>query len=316
MSSRKSERLINLTIALLATKRFLTKSEILRTVEGYEGSSEAKDRMFERDKDDLRSLGISIEVASVDPLFEDEPGYRIRHENYSLNLKDLNGQDIALLSLAAKAWQEASLGSAAQSALIKLNSLGINSDYQSIPSLSPKIFVDSPHFLPLLDAISERNSISFQYLTQSAQYEVRKVNPMGIGNRFGHWYLVGFDIERDSLRTFRLDRIGTELTVGKKSFVFEIPADFSASGYLDISLERPTDMAVILIRKGKGNDLRVRAESITEGDDFDTCVIPYPYLQTFLNLLLWHGDDVIVESPAHLKESIIATLRKLVLIHE
>ena len=55
--SRKIERLINLTIALLATKRYLTKSEIFRTVEGYEGSAETKERMFERDKDDLRSLG-------------------------------------------------------------------------------------------------------------------------------------------------------------------------------------------------------------------------------------------------------------------
>jgi len=66
--SRKSERLINLTIALLATKRFITKSEIFKTIEGYEGNAESKERMFERDKDDLRSLGIEIEVGSFDPL--------------------------------------------------------------------------------------------------------------------------------------------------------------------------------------------------------------------------------------------------------
>ena len=72
--SRKSERLINLTIALLATKRFITKSEIFRTIEGYEGSLDSKERMFERDKDDLRSLGIEIEVGSFDPLFNDEAG--------------------------------------------------------------------------------------------------------------------------------------------------------------------------------------------------------------------------------------------------
>ena len=76
--SRKSERLVNLTIALLATKRYLTKSEIFRTLEGYEGTTETKERMFERDKDDLRKLGIEIEVGSFDPLFEDEPGYRIK----------------------------------------------------------------------------------------------------------------------------------------------------------------------------------------------------------------------------------------------
>jgi len=56
--SRKNERLVNLTIALLATKRYLTKNEIFRNIEGYEGNAEAKERMFERDKDDLRKLGI------------------------------------------------------------------------------------------------------------------------------------------------------------------------------------------------------------------------------------------------------------------
>ena len=75
--SRKSERLVNLTIALLATKRFLTKDEIFRSIEGYEGSPESKERMFERDKDDLRSLGIEIDVGGLDPLFNDEAGYRI-----------------------------------------------------------------------------------------------------------------------------------------------------------------------------------------------------------------------------------------------
>ena len=73
--SRKTERLVNLTIALLATKRYITKSEIFRTVDGYEGSDESKERMFERDKDDLRNLGIEIEVGTFDPLFEDESGY-------------------------------------------------------------------------------------------------------------------------------------------------------------------------------------------------------------------------------------------------
>ena len=77
MSDRKAERLINLTLALLATKRYLKKSEILRSVSGYECSAEAQERMFERDKDDLRSLGIEIQVGDLDVFFEDEPGYRI-----------------------------------------------------------------------------------------------------------------------------------------------------------------------------------------------------------------------------------------------
>jgi len=74
MSAQKTERLINLTLALLATKKYLTKSEIFSTVAGYTGSPETMERMFERDKDELRELGIEIEVGGLDPLFEDDQG--------------------------------------------------------------------------------------------------------------------------------------------------------------------------------------------------------------------------------------------------
>ena len=71
MASEKNERLVNLLILLLANKRFLTKEEIYKSVNGYEGNSDAKDRMFERDKELLRSLGIEIEMKNVDAFFED-----------------------------------------------------------------------------------------------------------------------------------------------------------------------------------------------------------------------------------------------------
>ena len=87
--SRKNERLVNLTIALLATKRYLTKNEIFRNIEGYEGSAEAKERMFERDKDDLRKLGIQIEVGGLDPLFDDENGdpSGLKYFRYTYNFR-------------------------------------------------------------------------------------------------------------------------------------------------------------------------------------------------------------------------------------
>ena len=45
MSSRKSERLVNLLIALLSTRRYLTRDELRTAIEGYHGSS---DSAFER----------------------------------------------------------------------------------------------------------------------------------------------------------------------------------------------------------------------------------------------------------------------------
>ena len=82
--SRKSERLVNLTIALLATKRYLTKSEIFRTVEGYEGAPEAMERMFERDKDDLRELGVPIETVTVGHHEQPKSAYTIERDRYEL----------------------------------------------------------------------------------------------------------------------------------------------------------------------------------------------------------------------------------------
>ena len=100
MSSAKTERLVNLTMALLATSRYMQKSEIFRKVAGYSGTQETKERMFERDKDDLRALGIEIEVASADPLFEDEPGYRIKPETYQMPIKSFTPTEIGILSTA------------------------------------------------------------------------------------------------------------------------------------------------------------------------------------------------------------------------
>ena len=125
MSDRKTERLINLTLALLATKRYLKKSEILTNVQGYEGTQEAKERMFERDKDDLRSLGIDIEVGDLDIFFEDEPGYRIPQKSYELSVPNLTSRELAILSVASNFWNDSILAPNAQSGIRKLQSLGI-----------------------------------------------------------------------------------------------------------------------------------------------------------------------------------------------
>jgi len=79
MSNAKTERLVNLTMALLGSKRFMSKTEIFRRVAGYSGNQETKERMFERDKDDLRSLGIEIEVASHDPRMKLDIEFVLRH---------------------------------------------------------------------------------------------------------------------------------------------------------------------------------------------------------------------------------------------
>ena len=312
MVSRKSERLINLTIALLATKRFITKSEIFKTIEGYEGSPESKERMFERDKDDLRSLGIEIEVGSFDPLFNDEAGYRIKQERYQLDLGDVTALEISLLSLAAQAWQGASLDDAAQRALVKLNSLGIAVDEENIPDYAP-FFSDGGLDLPIITrAIAEHQILEFTYRSYELTDEVRSVVPIGLSTRSGFWYFTGVDQSIEEIRTFRFDRVIGSFTVKKGPKDFETPENFDSKQIF----ERDKDThAVIDIRRGKGTSLRALASSTKSIGEWDQVQIPILDMRTLSALILWHGDDVYVHSPFELREIIIASLKELVKTH-
>jgi proteasome accessory factor B len=315
MASRKSERLINLTIALLATRRYLTKSEIFRSIEGYEGEPSSMERMFERDKDDLRNLGIVIDVRGVDPGFEDEPGYRIHPESYSLNLGGLTGTEIALLSLAAEAWRGAALGESAHSALIKLRSLGIASDFDALPNLSPRVQVSSNAFVPLARAIGDCSTVNFKYRSAELNDEKRVLNPYGMGSRKGNWYLIGEDLDRKALRTFRLDRIVGEVEIVSKPGAFATAPDFQVLTFLDSNLFEPRDVAQLRIRRGRGHALRVEARTLSSDDQFDLCEVSFSDEDGFIDSILWHGDDVVILTPIGLREKVISRLHSLVETH-
>ncbi len=311
--SRKIERLINLTIALLATKRFLTKSEIFNALEGYEGSAQTKERMFERDKDDLRNLGIDIEVGSFDPLFDDEAGYRIRPQSYALDLGEITGQQIALLSLAAQAWSGAALDDAAARALNKLRSLGVDSDLDSIPAITARLTTTHPDFHSITTAISLREEISFSYRSPELDLIPRQIQPYAVATRNSFWYVSGHDLTRDQIRTFRLDRIDGEITRGKESKSFEIPVGFNV--FQNSDDEFKSYSATIDIRKGKAQILRAKSSSSIDMGEWDRISYNYFDSQQMIDLILWHGQDAILREPQSLKNQLIETLHEIVRIH-
>ena len=311
--SRKSERLVNLTIALLATRRYLTKSEIFRSIEGYEGSDESKERMFERDKDDLRSLGIEIEVGGFDPIFNDEAGYRIKPESYALDLGEISGADIALLSLAANAWNGQALNAIAHSALLKLKSIGIDSDIDAIPMLAPRMVSAGSELVTVVEAITTRSPITFTYIGQDLENQKRTLNPYALASRDGFWYFAGIDLDKGAIRTFRLDRVEGEIAVGKENASFEIPAGFDLFSHLDEGIS--AKLATIDIRKGKAFALRKKALSVVEKGEWDQITIQYGDDATFIDSLLWHLDDVVVIEPSELRESVVKILSSMVVNH-
>jgi proteasome accessory factor B len=309
--SRKTERLVNLTIALLATKRYITKSEIFRTVDGYEGSDESKERMFERDKDDLRNLGIEIEVGTFDPLFEDESGYRIKPENYQFQLGEVSAQEITVLSLAAEAWRGASMGPSALSALNKLHAIGIESDSELLLDLAPAIVSQDENLAIAISAITTKTVLSFAYLNEDLQTQSRALEPYAVTSRFGHWYIFGQDLDRKSLRIFRLDRISGVLKLQGKSGQYQIPAKVD----INSAFTNPEELltATLKLRDGRALNLRVRGKQISEAVDssgWQRFAIEYRDIERFIEEVLWYGDDVIVEEPAELRTEVIKRLKE------
>ena len=164
MAPRKTERILNLTICLLVSGRYLPKSRIREAVEGYHDLSDAAfERTFERDKDELRSLGVPIEVGSFDPLFDDEPGYRILSSEFALPAIDLDAEEAAVVGVAARVWQHASVAESTRSALGKLRAAGVEPDTSQLASLEPSVQASEPGFDVLWNAVLDRARVSFGY---------------------------------------------------------------------------------------------------------------------------------------------------------
>jgi len=308
--SRKTERLVNLTIALLATKRYLTKSEIFRTVDGYEGTPESKERMFERDKDDLRNLGIEIEVGSFDPLFEDEAGYRIKPDGYQFQLGEISSQEISLLSLAAEAWRGAALDGSALTALRKLHAIGIESDIESIPDLAPHANISDKNLQIAISAITARQRITFSYLSEELDEQERKIDPYAITSRYGHWYLFGLDTEKKGIRSFRLDRLSGEISLDGKAGAFEVVKDFDLKSQSGKSEELST--AILHLRTGRAIALRSRAKPSTKKKvvpGWDLVEISFRDRERLIEEVLWYADDAIVVEPADVRTEIVKRLK-------
>ena len=311
--SRKSERLVNLTIALLATKRWVTKSQIFTSVDGYEGEPEAMERMFERDKDDLRNLGITIEVGSFDPLFEDEVGYRIRPESYQADIDSITPRELSLISLATQAWQGAVLNSSALSALVKLKSLGIDSDFDSIPAMAPVAHISDSNFASIIDAIAERRVISFTYLNVDMESESRAIEAYGAGTKGGYWYVAGRDLDKKALRLFRLDRVDSQVKSQGKAGAYEIPKDFVMADALTSPTKSHT--AQVKVRRDKAHALRNRAHFVDEGDEWSTLKIDYLEESELVSDVLWHADDAVIITPESARSAAMKALNEIVKSH-
>jgi proteasome accessory factor B len=169
VSARKSERLLNVVICLLVARTYVTKERIREVVEGYAGQTDdAFEKMFERDKDELRDLGIPIEMGTIDKFFSDEVGYRIRRDVFELPEVHLEPDEAAVLGVAARVWQHAGLSEATTSAVLKLKAAGIQTDQSALSAIEPHVGASEPAFDPVWSAVVARQVVRFQHLRSGA----------------------------------------------------------------------------------------------------------------------------------------------------
>ena len=274
---------------------------------------DAKERMFERDKEELRNLGIEIEVGSFDPLFEDEVGYRIRPEKYQMQTSSLSVNQLSLISLATQMWQGAVLSSKANSALVKLKSLGIESDSEGLALTAQSVDVSDENLTHIIDAISARRTISFAYTNRDAVAEDRALEPYGVGTKNGYWYVAGNDLAKKEVRLFRLDRFSSTVKEQGRASSYEIPSDFSMSDLL--KSQARNQRCRLKLRTDKAYSLRRFATAIASEDDWDIVDYSYASIDQLLRDLLWHGDDVLLVEPNDLREKVAASLARIESAH-
>ena len=176
----KTERLLNLVLCLLYTRRPLPKSRIRAVVPQYGDatSDEAFDRMFERDKDELRELGIPLVTEDIGGAWDDEVGYRIDQREYALPDISFEPDELAVLGLASRTWAHASLAGPAAQALRKLKAAGIERDGDSLVGIEPRLGTSEPAFGPVKDAVVGQRTIAFGYRTGGeGRVRTRTVQP-------------------------------------------------------------------------------------------------------------------------------------------
>ncbi|MEI7641698.1 MAG: WYL domain-containing protein [Actinobacteria bacterium] len=311
MPIEKAERLINLTMALLAAQRYIKKSQIFAIVAGYSGNAEAMERMFERDKDDLRNLGIVIEVGGLDPLFDDEPGYRIKQSEYALALENLTAEELSLLAVAAKTWQDATFSNSAQSALRKLRSLGIENDATNYVDAPFHIKISNSNFALLWNATIAAQILVFEYPDHTNRLAEREIQPYGIAAWRGQWYLVGRDVAKDAIRVFKVARIALGCKVRGKVGAFQLPIDFDISHHLVMLQDRAQTPVILQVRKDRCHGLRQKSKIIRNDAEWDELEFIENNRPETIQEILWYSPDVIVISPKDLKMAVVTSLQEM-----
>lgn len=314
MSKQKTERLLSLVVCLLSSRRYLTAGQIRDAVPGYPVAFDAFKRMFERDKDELRELGIPLETGTNTPT-DEETGYRISRQAYELPEIVLEPDEAAVLGLAARVWCRAELAGAAAGGLLKLRAAGIEAEESTQPGIEPRLQTAEAAFGPLWEAVRDGRPVAFGYQAAGrATSQPRNLEPWGVVNRHGRWYVAGFDRDRGEERVFRLSRIDGPVTFTGPPGTVTVPVGTDVHKTVQAWDNAPPAVrtAELRIRAGTGYGLRRRASSdlpCAGQDGWDLVRAPFSDSGWYADYIASFGADVVVLEPVDLREAVIRRLK-------
>ncbi|MFP3913550.1 MAG: helix-turn-helix transcriptional regulator [Actinomycetota bacterium] len=294
------ERLLNLLAFLLTSSRPVTADEIRYQVAGYGGSGdEAFRRMFERDKDLLRGIGIPLELSDGNG-WGIESGYVIDPDAYRMPDPGLTDEERAALALAARVVRLGG-GPAAPEALLKLGGGGPGGGSEP---LGADLGSAADRLGDLFAAVTERRVVTFEY-----RGKARELRPYGLGHRRGHWYLVGG--AKEGVRVFRVDRI-EGLEVAPDAGGFTRPEDFDLQSAIDTQpWEAGQDETVVATVEfdpemawWAARTLRVE---YTSGPL--TVELPVANVDAFIGWILSFDDKAEVKDPPALRQQVIERVK-------
>lgn len=306
------ERLTNLTFALLdaekAGRQFLSGQWLRGRVKGYgatdrEPDSVAAKRMLKRDVATLIRAGVPIESVAG----EHGTGYRLQAADYSLPEIHFTREEAAMLGLAGEVGQTGELAAFTRSGWTKLAASGATRDLTATPvfnAVNDLSRLDPAELDRLLDATRNRRRISFQYRPNQVSSPVtRTMDPWGIVNHRDRLYLVGFDIDRDAPRSFRIFRVSELSVIGPATRLHrgenlqELVAD--SLRYAKVLID-----AVVAVEEGHALEITDRAEAIG-GNRWRLNDVDRDWL---VRTAAGHAPEVVLEEPAELREEIRALI--------
>jgi proteasome accessory factor B len=317
LSKRRTERLLSIVVLLLSSNRYLTAEQIRAAVSGYPDEQEAFKRMFERDKEELRDLGIPLETGRASAS-DDDLGYRISRQDYELPEISLEPDEAAILGIASRVWQSAELAGAATGAALKLRAASRDGDGDGAvsppPGIQPRLSTQEPAFGPLWEAVRDRRPVTFDYQASGRSAATRRaLEPWGVVNRRGRWYVGGFDRDRDAPRVFRLSRITGPVKLAGPPGSVKVPAGTDVRELvkgMDLPLTRE-HTAALRVRRDAGSALH-RWGTVAPDPDrpgWDLITIAYSDPDWYAGYLASFGPDVVVAEPTELREAVIARLK-------